>query len=195
MGRLDGEKTAPFWGLYGFEIEKYVQNEICVKNLSQYSDEIQKHCFLENGWNHYFNNFAPLLPTIKIVGNNKNERVSSFRMKKVHYILTTPPQYSLLGFFLAQKRVQNDKKSRKFVRNSTPPWYVILNDSEESRILRGRMINENHVNFYYAAPLLLVRDEPQMKVNYIFTTPPHYSLQRFFLAQKRVQNDKKGITL
>jgi len=51
--------------------------------------------------------------------------------------LLLPPAHSLLGFFFAQKLVQNDKKY---------PGNVILNDSEESCVQIGRIPNSRIPN-------------------------------------------------
>jgi hypothetical protein len=40
---------------------------------------------------------------------------------------------------------------------------VILNDSEESRILNGRIKNENRKHFYYYHPTLIGRDSSSPK--------------------------------
>jgi len=159
MGRLDGEKTAPFWGLYGFEIEKYVQNEICVKNLSQYSDEIQKHCFLENGWNHYFNNFAPLLPTIKIVGYDKTGGVvcseaplcMSFwtqwrisRTDRTDHKFKTPQFHN----FLSHTQCRDSSSPKSEFRMTKTSLVCHSERSEESCALRGWIINKSQLHIH-----------------------------------------------
>ena len=47
---------------------------------------------------------------------------------------------------------------------------VILNDSEESRILNGRIKNENRKHFYYYHPTLMVGILPRPKSSFRMTS-------------------------